>query len=179
MGCVWPVEGNDRRVFNFLQPFGMAWQGNLAEAGIAVVGRVPLQGPAWACVFCGSRLMLEFFLLLVFKIPFDLVVMVPDLSRTGTQPSAVLFLITTINLGLPWSILWLLWSPFLGNAAIRYTSHGSVAQGSCAHVWLHGRTLDSGDYFVFSLPLEPQGNSGWRGHHGITGSSQVLTEGPA
>lgn len=113
MGCMWPVEGNDRaygprRMFHFLQPFGMAWHGNLAEAGIAVVGRGPLQGPAWVFVFCGSRVMLEFFLFMVFKMPFDLVVMVHDLCRTGTQPSSVLFLITTINLRLAWSTLWLL-----------------------------------------------------------------------
>lgn len=86
----------------------MAWHGNLAEAGVAVVGRVPLQGPAWAPVFCGSRVMLEFFLFLEFKMPFDLVVLVPDLCRTGAQPSSVHFLVTATNRGLPWSTLWLL-----------------------------------------------------------------------
>lgn len=54
-----------------------------------------------------------------------------------------------------------------------------VAPGSCAHLWLHGHTLDSGHNFVLSLPLETQGNSGRRGHHGVTGCSHLLREGPA
>lgn len=91
-----------------MQPFGVAWHGNLAEAGIAVVGRVPLQGPVWTCVFRGSRVMLEFFLFLVFNMPFDLVVW--SLTYAGQVHSLLLyfFLVTAINLGLPWSTLWLL-----------------------------------------------------------------------
>lgn len=48
-----------------------------------------------------------------------------------------------------------------------------------ATVHTYGCTLDSGDNFVFGLLLEPQGNLGWRGYHGITGSSHLLIEGPA
>lgn len=47
---------------------------------------VPLQGPVWTLVFCASRLELELFLLLVFIMPFELVVPVPDLHGIGTQP---------------------------------------------------------------------------------------------
>lgn len=78
------------------------------KQAIAVVGRaVPLQGLVWTSVFCGSRLVLELFLFLIFKMPFELVVLVPDLYSIGTQPYSVPFLIIPLNRGLPWSTLWL------------------------------------------------------------------------
>ena len=88
----------------------LGWPGMAlwVKQAVAVVGRaVPLQGPAWTCVFCGSRLVLELFLFLIFQMPFELVVLVPDLYRIGTQPSSVPFLVTSPNHGLPWSTLWL------------------------------------------------------------------------
>lgn len=63
------------------------------------------QDPACTRVFRGSSLALETFFLLMFKMPFELVILVPDLYRIGTQPYSVPFLVTSLNYVLPGSTL--------------------------------------------------------------------------
>lgn len=156
----------------------LGWPGMAlwVKQAVAVVGRAgPLQGSAWTCVFCGSRLVLELSLFLIFQMPFDLVILVPDLYRIGTQPS-VLFLVTALNHGTLYG--------FTASFNWKYNDKicrpwgrwlKATVHSSCVVEWAHSGLSDS---FFFSLPMESQDILGWRGHRKIIGSTHLLEAGP-